>query len=134
MSLISFQIDPNATGFEYPVGWLLKSTVNINPATFLGYGTWAYFGTGRVIVGVDTEQTEFDTVEKTGGSKTHILTTAEMPSHSHSYVEPSASGNSRTGGSNTSGVSSGTTGTAGSNNAHNNLQPYITAYFWKRTL
>jgi microcystin-dependent protein len=38
---------------------------------------------GRVVVGLDASQTEFNAVAKTGGEKTHLLTTAEMPSHTH---------------------------------------------------
>lgn len=46
-------------------------------------GTWVAWGAGRVPVGVDTAQTEFNTVEKTGGEKTHTLATNEMPRHNH---------------------------------------------------
>ena len=38
---------------------------------------------GRVPVGMDSAQTEFDTLGESGGAKTHTLTTAEMPSHTH---------------------------------------------------
>jgi microcystin-dependent protein len=38
---------------------------------------------GRVIAGLDSTQTEFDTLAETGGAKTHTLTSAEMPSHTH---------------------------------------------------
>ena len=38
---------------------------------------------GRVVTGYDSTQTEFNTMGKTGGAKTHTLTTAEMPSHTH---------------------------------------------------
>ena len=53
-----------------PVGSLHVTVDPTNPATTLGYGTWAAFGTGRVIVGVDVGDTDFDTVQETGGSKT----------------------------------------------------------------
>ena len=52
-----------------PVGAIHVSVTPTNPATTLGYGTWDAFGTGRVIVGVDVLDTDFDTVEETGGSK-----------------------------------------------------------------
>jgi microcystin-dependent protein len=38
---------------------------------------------GRVPVGFDSSQTEFDTLGETGGAKTHTLTVLEMPSHTH---------------------------------------------------
>jgi microcystin-dependent protein len=38
---------------------------------------------GRVPVGADPTQTEFDVLGETGGEKTHLLTAAEMPTHSH---------------------------------------------------
>jgi microcystin-dependent protein len=38
---------------------------------------------GRIPVGLDSTQTEFDALAETGGSKTHTLTSAQMPSHTH---------------------------------------------------
>jgi microcystin-dependent protein len=45
---------------------------------------------GRVPVGRDSSQTEFDTLGETGGAKTHTLNEAQMPSHLHSVDPPSA--------------------------------------------
>ena len=56
-----------------PVGSIHVSVSPTDPATTLGYGTWAAFGTGRVIVGVDVGDADFDTVEETGGSKTATI-------------------------------------------------------------
>lgn len=53
----------------FPVGAIYTSVTGVNPATELGYGTWTAFGTGRVLVGVDTSDVDFDTVMETGGSK-----------------------------------------------------------------
>ena len=135
----------------YPVGSVYISTSNVNPST-IG-GTWVSFGTGRTLVGVDSSQTEFATVEKTGGEKTHTLTVDEMPSHNHLYEYSTDNGLTYSstqsfgidgtytqpyyfGGSNS--VSSyesykGRIGYTGGSKAHNNLQPYITVYMWKRT-
>lgn len=60
-----------AAGSEaFPVGSVFIAVVSTNPATLLGYGTWNAFGAGRVLVGVDTGDPDFDTVEETGGAKT----------------------------------------------------------------
>lgn len=53
----------------FPVGAVFVSVSSTNPATSLGYGTWSAFGAGRVLVGLDSGDTDFDTVEETGGSK-----------------------------------------------------------------
>jgi microcystin-dependent protein len=185
----------------YPVGSIYTSVVNTNPNTFFG-GTWISFATGRTLVGVDTGQTEFDTVEETGGAKTHTLTTNEMPSHTHTQdshnhtqnshnhtqdahnhgiSDPShqhgqyTTANANSGGgipradydgdvgnytaytqgvntvaaatgisiNNATATNQATTATnqattatnqnTGGGAAHNNLQPYITVYMWKRT-
>jgi len=119
----------------YPVGSVYINASNAtNPGTLLGFGTWEAFGAGRVPVGIDASQTEFDTAEETGGSKTHTLTTGEMPSHSHNVL----TGDSGPGGGTlvyraTSGLSNQATSNTGSGEAHNNLQPYIVVHMWKRT-
>lgn len=121
----------------YPVGSIYMSVNNTNPSTFFG-GTWVSWGAGRVPVGVDTNDTDFATVEKTGGEKTHTLTVSEMPSHKHT-VEAIGTGTTQQeltafNAGKTSGIDSyaGTDYTGGGQ-AHNNLQPYITCYMWKRT-
>lgn len=127
----------------YPVGSIYISVTNTNPSSLFG-GTWAAFGTGRTLVGVDTTQNEFNTVQKTGGAKTHTLTLSQIPPHSHKTVEKR--GYAFYGGERVyepAGPASGTgyatdpnflnTGSAGSGEAHNNLQPYITVYMWRRT-
>lgn len=122
----------------YPIGAIYTSVVSTSPATLFGFGTWSAFATGRVLVGIDAAQTEFDVVEETGGSKTHTLVAAEMPAHVHDINVPS----SASGGAlktaldtNASGATDGgnDTSSVGGGGAHNNLQPYIVCYFWKRT-
>ena len=71
--------------YIYPVGSIKMTADNTNPSTYLG-GTWVAWGAGKVPVGVDTTDTDFATVEKTGGEKEHILTTNEMPSHNHTTM------------------------------------------------
>ena len=120
----------------YPVGSIYMSVNNTNPSTFFG-GTWEAWGAGKVPVGVDTNDTDFATVEKTGGEKTHTLTESEIPAHRHT-VEAIGTGTTQQelnafSVDNQGAVDSyGTTNTAGGGQAHNNLQPYITCYMWKR--
>lgn len=122
----------------YPIGSIYLSIKNTNPSSLFG-GTWEAWGAGRVLVGVDTTQTEFETVGKTGGEKTHTLTVDEMPSHNHAqslsgteiedagaFYDWSVEQTRRL----YSGFDLATS--TGGNQPHNNLQPYITCYMWKR--
>jgi len=75
----------------YPVGSIYtNAAVSTNPATLLGFGTWAAFGAGKVMVGLDSSDSSFDTVEETGGAKTHTLSIAEMPAHNHVITSTSS--------------------------------------------
>lgn len=124
----------------YPVGSIyINASVSTNPGTLLGFGTWVAFGAGRVMVGIDAGQTEFDTAEETGGAKTHTLTTSEIPSHTHTYdgidnTLPNAQDYDNTGGNGIWYGLNQTSGATGGGQAHNNLQPYIVVYMWKRTV
>ena len=103
---------------------------------------------GKVPVGLNSSDTDFDTLGEIGGEKTHTLTTDEMPSHSHKSEEnkthsAGAIFGYSAGGTNTAnyGGSSGmtykylkdaNTSSVGSGQAHNNLQPYtVTNYIIK---
>lgn len=116
----------------YPVGAIYISTSSVNPSTYLG-GTWASFGQGRTLVGVDTTDTDFSAPQKTGGAKTHKLTIAEMPSHTHKY-NAELVGNFGTARAVISGSSLRyATANTGGDQPHNNMPPYVTVYMWKRT-
>lgn len=114
-------------------------------------GTWVAWGAGRVPVGVDASDTDFDTAEETGGEKTHTLQPSETPERSFYVGHISSADNcygaiknvthgryqasgtylqqGQPAGSNAASHSY----TFGGGGAHNNLQPYITCYMYKRT-
>lgn len=122
----------------HPVGSIYMTTIETNPSEIFGFGTWELWGAGRVPVGVDTNQTEFNVVEKTGGAKTHTLTIDEMPKHTHNLAKYWATeeGGNAAMGSNATGkstINSNGIGNTGNSQPHNNLQPYITCYMFKRT-
>lgn len=150
----------------YPVGAIYMSTTNVNPSTFITGTTWVAWGSGKVPVGVDTSDTSFNAVEKTGGEKTHTLTESEMPKHAHTGTNVALSKYNASGlggitlvekltlTADYTSVDGGEVdnyATAakqeplvtltdrygipkGGDEAHNNLQPYITCYMFKRTV
>lgn len=189
----------NIINLIYPVGSVYTSVSDRNPSIWLG-GTWVSFGSGRTLVGVDTGQSEFNSVEKPGGHKalqshTHTFTgnktlnesggshghgfsltaasktltgtteslyTANQGNYSNGIVKSTKTSNRqyKTDGTTTNawkqltvnathshsvtgsitGVGghqhyftpSGSIGSSGGGDAQN-LQPYITVFFWKRT-
>ena len=115
-------------------------------------GEWEAYGSGKTLVGIDTSQIEFDTVNETGGEKTHALSENELPKLTGSFSTynngisliytasgimsaPVTSSNQYQQGTNANGSPSSATVfiNFGGNKTHNNLQPYITVYMWKRT-
>ena len=66
----------------FPIGSTYITQNDTNPNTILEFGTWERLK-GKVCLGIDEDDEDLDTVGKTGGEKTHKLTTQEMPSHTH---------------------------------------------------
>ena len=131
----------------YPVGAIFTTTVayadSAAVVAAIGGTTWTAFGAGKVLVGLDAADADFDTVNETGGAKTHTLSTAETPAHSHKvaggeYATGSYDYGNNFEANNLSDVTSARaheadTSSVGSGSAHNNVQPYIVVYMWKRT-
>ena len=69
----------------YPVGSIYISVSSTNPSTLFG-GTWEAYATGRALIGYDSSDTSFDTIEETGGSKTTTLVAANIQKHYHSFA------------------------------------------------
>lgn len=128
------------------------TNADFDPNDWYTWQTWERYGNGRVTVGVDESDTYFDTAGKAGGEKTHTLTKAEMPSHGNHLMTSyayGACGNYKgfIDKSKLTAYGSGARGwniwnknevypgglPVGGSGAHNNLQPYITAYRWRRT-
>lgn len=146
----------------YRIGDLFLTTNAANPSSFLG-GTWQLFGPGKTLVCVDTSDSDFNTVKKTGGAKTkatgyHTLTANQsgLPYHEHyikmrnngrwNWWDGSEPGDKLEGGyywddGNVTYnwlIQCGKTGAQDAKQSHNHgnlnvVQPYITCYIWIRT-
>ena len=133
----------------YPVGTIYtNATDGTNPATLVGFGTWSAFGTGRVLVAIDSGNTLMDAAEETGGSADAVVIahthTVTDPGHIHSVSgtrnynstdDRNGSEATRLGAqvdtdSATTGITLASAGVAGTDL---NYQPFITVYYWKRT-
>lgn len=149
-------------GEAFPIGSVFIAVVNTNPGTLLGYGTWSAFGAGRVLVGRDAGDTDFDVAEETGGSKT-VQSSAQTFSGTpftdvinHTHKLSTILRSATTGGASTivartvDATSTGDTtavtdnpaggvanitpaGTNAPGAATSVVQPYIVVYMWKRT-
>lgn len=127
----------------WPVGSVFIAVVSTNPATLLGYGTWSAFGAGRVLVGLDSGDVNFDTVEETGGAKTVAAagtnsaptftgspTNASSANLSVNLFAEDTSASGKTPSTTAQGTVSAPTFTGSATSV---VQPYIVVYMWKRT-
>jgi microcystin-dependent protein len=92
---------------------------------------------GRVPVGRDITQSEFDLLGEKGGEKTHTLSITEMPSHNHQLgygANRYSTGTNPDIGYSLTGWHASVTNYTGGGGAHNNLQPYLVTNFIIRAL
>lgn len=133
----------NLVNVIYPVGSIYMSVSKTSPSTLFG-GEWEEWGNGRVPVGVDSSQSEFNNVEKTGGKKEQVLRASigavgsdtstigyanTAPTPNHNVYQMAIHGTPDT----TPRTANHATEVWQDNGqAPTTLQPYITCYMWKR--
>jgi len=120
----------------YPVNSIYMSVSSTSPASLFG-GTWERLKDRFLLGAGDTYSNG-----ATGGEATHVLTTDEIPTHSHDietyrqYNTGSSTDSTKIGRTQSNadgGTSNISTRTQGSGQAHNNMPPYLVVYMWKRT-
>ena len=117
-----------------PIGSPYITQEDINPSTILGFGTWER-SKGKVFVGLDEDDENFNEIGKIGGETTHTLTVDELAEHSHGVgIEYSVvSGTETPRLTSNPDYATSVTSKVGGNQPHNNLQPYeVVGYMWIR--
>ena len=126
----------------FHIGYVIPTTNSrFDPNTLYPWQTWERYAKGKTLVGVNESDTDFASVGKNGGVKTHALTVEQMPAHNHPGSKLRLTAAKVASGSTYSRVNEQGTGTSylvdvasqGGGKAHPNLQPYVTVYYWRRT-
>lgn len=152
-SAVATSIDYIIKNKTWPIGSVFIGIVSTNPATLLGYGTWSQISQGRVLIGQNGADADFDVAEETGGAKTiNIYHNHTGPSHTHTYSFTTSGGSggtdvrygttggyvvktydhTHTGSGTTSADGTGATSSSLSS-AQSVMNPYFVVYIWKRT-
>lgn len=130
----------------FPIGQIVIKGDNEDYSNWLGF-TWERTAVGKVLVGIDSTDTDFNEIGKTSGEKTHKLTIDEMPTHKPTFVMSYTTTQTHThaGGTYAKSFTEGANPSGGTYEAndervksiggdepHNNLQPYQVVAYWKR--
>ncbi len=109
----------------------------LNPVFRYPGTTWSMISQGRMLIGQNSGDTDFDLIGETGGAKTVTLTEDQMPAHTHDFTfyDPDDTSPVRPAGT---GLGAGpsvvnSTTIAGGGQAHNNMPPYLVVSIWRRT-
>lgn len=143
------QVVNSLANLFFPIKKVVIFNDNDDHSNYLGF-TWERIASGKMLVGIDSADTDFNTIGKTGGEKEHTLTINEMPAHSHklqgntnvvfdeSSIYPYLLASAKRGYANGDSVVLGdgytindTTNTGGGQ-SHNNMPPYQVVALWQR--
>ena len=131
----------------YRVGDTLMTEIAVNPSNTYPGTSWEMVSVGKVPVGVNVNDADFNSVGKTGGAKSVTLSVDQIPSHEHVgvYYHDGRAISFTTYGGQSNGYFTNyqsidsvnpnyiRTGKSGGSKGHNNMPPYETHYFWRRT-
>ena len=124
---------------EYPIGRIVIFYDLEDHSDYLGF-TWQRCLVGKFAVGYDSNDSDFNTIGKTGGEKEHTLTLNQIPEHNHELYgtsSTSASGTRRISTLNATfsqmgQISNDCMEGVGGGQPHNNLPPYEVIAYWRR--
>ena len=140
----------------FPIGASYITQTDVNPSTILGFGTWERIK-GKMLVGVNEDDENFNEIGKTGGNTTHKITKKELPNYNLTVIDPghkhtkagicyttdfgnkpSLAGSGTVGGDYVMTTDSAktriTVSSDGGDEAFNIMNPYeVVGYMWKRT-
>ena len=129
--------DTNFLEVVYPIGSIYISTIATNPSELFGFGVWERIEDTFLLASGSKYAPG-----STGGESEHTLTTEELPEHTHTFyrhqlwdnetIEPAATKKGYGVTNKTINVYIDNTSSVGSNQAHNNMPPYLAVYVWKR--
>ncbi len=130
----------------YPVGTIYMTVTEVNPHELFG-GIWISWGSGRVPIGVNTTNPDFNSIERLGGSASHTHTldsaaamigsdlcqqntlafaarnVGDLFGTTYTLIAPNKEKSTQR---------SHNTALTGTTDSSGNLPPYITCYIWKR--
>lgn len=120
----------------FPINSIRHTYDTVNPGTYLPGTTWAAIGVGRVLVGRNAADVDFDTIGETGGAKTHTLTVGELPAHTHDITihDPDDVSPVKVAGtSNGTPIATDSTQAEGGGDPVDIMNPYQVVSIWRRT-
>lgn len=105
-------------------------------SNFLGF-QWEMISQGKMPIGLNVNDLDFNSIGKIGGEKTHTLTVNEIPEHRHEQYGTTANGGSSyqspiIANAYSAHATGAYTANVGGGQAHNNMPPYIVMAFWRR--
>lgn len=136
------QVVNSLANLFFPIKKIVIFNDNDDHSNYLGF-TWERIASGKMLIGIDSTDTDFNTIGKVGGEKTHTLTIDEMPQHNHKisrfinqkgFSTPFNDPNTGWGLKNddVNGVNDIMTTYSGGGQAHNNMPPYYVVAYWQR--
>ena len=129
-----FMLNPKLLAEAFPINKVEVFFDAEDHSNFLGF-QWEMISQGKMPIGLNTSDTDFNSIGKTGGEKEHKLTSNEIPPLSVNLK------GARIGAGGTQelvywngaeGDYLGVGTTDGGGQPHNNMPPYIVMAFWKR--